>query len=419
MKLHYYDPMFNICSEKMPFTIRIEFRMNDTVDGEILSDAFQTAIRRYPYFSVKVIEENGELLTVHNNLPPVVYKGPQVYPLGGEEVNGHMFAISYEGKTISFFASHVITDGCGFFPFSKTVLYYYLCKRHSVSLDPTGIRLADDPFFEDECDNPYPEEKMRDAEPLFREPKGEYFRLKDGRLVHDSVRTVYTLRIREDETIRFTRGHDSSPCALCSSLMTKAIWNLHPEEHRDLVSAVSYNYRAAIGNRNNYRMLCNALKLRYPERLRNEDITKICTCTRGMVTVRMQPENVLAYAEEKRQQLEKIAALPTLAAKKQVLGEMALQDSIDNTFSVSFVGNLDYGSLAPYIESIRNFTDGSVHETIFLEVTDINGWFYINFLQGFSTDVYYKSFLEQLTENGIAYEELGSEPFCTADIVLP
>ncbi len=417
--MKYYDPMFYICSDKMPFGIRIETNLKYEINGEILEYAVNRAIKRYPYFSVKTEEKDGNLITVPNNLPIKVFKGTLEFPLGSKEVNGHILALSYSGNTINFYITHVITDGNGFTPFMKTVLYVYLCKYLNTELSNEGIRRPDDPLLPDETGNPYPEELMEKAEPFYNVPNKDFFRITDGGYVTDEIRTSYNFRAKMSDVMKFSHENDASPCALFSSIMAKAIRSVHPDETKDIVSAVSFNLRPGLGNRNSYRMLCNAIMIRYPKRLDNAPVSKICTCTRGSITLQSQAENVLYYAQKKKEQLEEFLKISDIKTKKEILSKTALKDSTDNTFSVSYVGAVDYGSLQEHIESVRYFTDGSTYRTLFTEISSFNEWFYITLLQGFSNDVYYKALLNELKQNDIEYEEDGSVPLGTPDIELP
>lgn len=417
--MQYYDPMFYICSEKMPFGIRIEANLKYETDGDILNQAVNTAIKRYPYFAVKIEEKDGDLITVPNELPIKVFKGTLPYPLGSKEVNGHILALSFSGKTINFYITHVITDGNGFTPFLKTVLYIYLCRYLNKELPATDIRTVDKPFLPGETENPYPEEKMKNAEPFYTVPDKEYFRITDGGHVTDDVRTSYNFRAKMSDVMKFSHENDASPCALISSIMAKAIRAVHPEETKDIVSAVSFNLRPGLGNRNSYRMLCNAIMIRYPKRLDRSPVSKLCTCTRGSITLQSQAENVLYYAKKQKEQLEDFLKIPDMKTKKEILSKTALADSVNNTFSVSYVGAVDYGSLQEHIDSVRYFTDGSTYKTLFIEISSFNQWFYITLLQGFSNDVYYKALLNELKQNGIEYAEDGSVPLGTPDIELP
>ncbi|MCQ2445796.1 MAG: hypothetical protein MJ141_02775 [Clostridia bacterium] len=418
MKNNYYDPMFYICTEEMPFTIRIETNVKESVDPKALFDAAEEALVRYPYFKITVIRDGEELIARPNPKPIAVYPGPDVYALGSEQVNGHLFAISYEEKRICFYISHVITDGGGFFPFLKTLLYLYFCRRSGKALDPAGIRLPSEPFYPDELGNPFPEEAMKKAFPIGKAKSGPFFRLRDGGYVKDHERTVYRFRLDEAAVMRVNKTSDGSPSSLFSSLMARAVWKLHPENHLDIVSAVSFNLRPGLGNKNSYRMLSSAILLRYPEKLKDADVTRLCTCSRGMVTVQSQPENVLYLAEQKKNWLESMENL-TLSEKKAMVGKAALADAVGNTFSVSYVGKVGLGSLEEHIESMYNLTDGSTYETVFIEVASVGGQFDIAFLQGFSSDVYYRAFLEELRALGLAVTEDTCGPMGTAEMVLP
>lgn len=101
------------------------------------------------------------------------------------------------------------------------------------------------------------------------------------------------------------------------------------------------------------------------------------------------------------------------------MGARALKDANDNTFSISYVGKADMGSVTAYIDSIYNFTDGSTYENVFLEVSAINGNFNIALLQGFSSDVYYRALLRQFEICHIPYTEDPVTAFACPGIVLP
>ena len=417
--MHYYDPMFYICSKEMPFSIRLEYTLKYEIDGKLLDYAVNTAIKRYPYFSIRVEERDGDIVTVFNPLPIKVFMGDTPYPLGSEEVNYHMLYMTYRENRLNFHITHVITDGAGLMPFMKTVLYYYICRFLNVSLPDRCIRTLKDPMLEGERENPFPEEKMDRAEPFYQIPQKEYFRIENGGYVNDDIRTYYSFRVKESDVMKFSHENDASPCAFFSATMAKTVWSVHPDENKDLVSAISFNLRSGLGNVNNYRLLCGAIKVRYPKKLNDSSISRICTCTRGAVMAQSQPENVHYFAKQKREQLKEILSLPDIKAKRETLSKIALADSVDNTFSVSYVGRVDYGAMEDEIEMVRAFTDGSVNKTLFIEISSCKDYFHITLLQGFSNDIYYRALLKELEMCGIEYKEEESGPLGTADIVLP
>ena len=419
MSQKFYDPMFYLCSDKMPFTIRIEISLTEKVDIALMTRAANTAIKRFPYFRMTLVRKGNELVVEPNDKPIVVYEGNDYIPINDERINGHLVAIAVDDKTVHFMTTHVITDGCGFIPFMKSVLYYYYCYVTGETLDPTGIYLADEPLYDDEIANPFPEDKMANAEPMYTDNGKPYLKYAELNNDIDNKPTIFRFRIKESDVVRFSHDNDASPCALFSALMSQAVMDVHPDNEKDIISAVSFNYRGALGNKHNYRMLCNALRLRYPKRTADYDITRLCTCTRGMISLQSQPENALYYAQNMKEGLERVIALPDVESKQKALMDKALYDSVDTTFSISYVGRISFGSVEKYITSMRNYTDGSTYESSFIEMSAINGWVFINFFQSFSNDVYYKALLNRLKLNNIEYIEEASGELILPSITLP
>lgn len=122
--------------------IRFALEITEDIDGEALSEAANEAIKRYPYFSVRIKVENGCYVLVPNNLPIIVMKTktPSA-PLGSEEVNYHLNYIDYTDDTMYFNVSHSITDAAGYIPFIKSVLYQYLIRTHDEPISADGINL--------------------------------------------------------------------------------------------------------------------------------------------------------------------------------------------------------------------------------------------------------------------------------------
>ena len=418
--MRYYDPMFYISSEEMPFSIRVEIRMKDPIDPEALAGAVRETMKRYSYFSVQVEREGEDLVLAPNARPVVVYGGEEILPLGSEAVNRHLVAVNYRGSEMNLMISHIITDGGGFYPFMKTLLYYYITKAYGKAIDAKGIYLAEDPMYPDETGNPFPEEDMKGAEPLWQNRNQPFFRLRDGGYVKDTKKTIYRLRINEAQAMQFNFDNDGSPCAMVSALLARAIWAVHPEETRDLVSAVSFNLRPGLRAGRNHHMLSNALQLHYPNRLRDVNVTRLCTCTRGMITLQSQPENVLYYAEQQRKRVqEALERLPDAQSRREWFGRAALEDSVNNTFNVSYVGKFGNPDIESRMETMYAVTDGATWQSVFLEISAISGWFDISFLQGFSSDVYYRAFLEQLEMHGLGYITDETGPMNSPKLILP
>ena len=60
----------------MPYntSVRIMVELTEEVDGDILDVAANTAIKRYPYFSVQIERKDGKFVLAHNSRPIAVLK---------------------------------------------------------------------------------------------------------------------------------------------------------------------------------------------------------------------------------------------------------------------------------------------------------------------------------------------------------
>lgn len=100
-------------SESMfSYTIRIVVNMKETVDPDILRHSVNIAIRRYPYFAVRVtVDKDGGYVLQPNQEPVVVLpEGKKVPELGSKQVNGHLLFVEYSGKTISFISAILFAE---------------------------------------------------------------------------------------------------------------------------------------------------------------------------------------------------------------------------------------------------------------------------------------------------------------------
>ena len=77
---------------------------------------------------------------------------------------------------------------------------------------------------------------------------------------------------------------------------------------------------------------------------------------------------------------------------------------------VSYTRSQSFGPLEPWIEELYMMTSLSKITDILLEITCVNHSFFFALLQPFSSDGYFRCFLEELTSAGIDYEVLRGEP---------
>lgn len=134
-------------------TFRVTIKMRDPVNVAILKRTFATAIKRYPYFTVKLVSEGGELFLAPNDLLVVISNTDEPMTLGGHESNYHFLAVSWQDDTIFFDVYRGIAGKSGIYQLVKTFLYYYCSKYYRTTLSSCRIRFTGEDPAENEWDD--------------------------------------------------------------------------------------------------------------------------------------------------------------------------------------------------------------------------------------------------------------------------
>jgi hypothetical protein len=155
--------------KKISFTVRVKVILDEAVDGELLYQAAQEAIKRFPYFSVSVgLDGRENYFLAPNTRPlPVLPEKDRRLMLGSAETNGHLFAITWRDDTVYFNWSHAICGAFGAMRWIKTTLYQYMTKKYGEITAPADLKRIDTPVAESELYYPDPEQLPRD-EPISR-----------------------------------------------------------------------------------------------------------------------------------------------------------------------------------------------------------------------------------------------------------
>lgn len=386
-------------------SIRFALEITEDVNGEILSEAVNEAIKRYPYFSVRIKIENGSYIFVPNSLPIVAMKTkiPAV-PLGSEEVNYHLNYVDYTDDTIFFNISHSITDAAGYIPFIKSVLYQYIIRTHSEPISSEGINLPDSDFLDGEFDFPKESNLPESDFSLNREAKMGYFpaddyiyAMKNPDFNNDGY---YCISIKQREFMKYIHSNDASPAAIISVFMFKALAPLWPEEENTFSAGIACNFRNAVNCPNGFHSISTVLHAQYNRSYLDMPVDKLGTITRGMIMLQSQPENSVIQMKKNLKFYQAVDSLRTIEDKRNFcLKEGVFTKGCKDTYNVSYVGKTDFGSMSKFVRSMNTIAFGN----LLVEVNAIGNMFYITFNQVVKTDKYIKAFLNTLTEAGLSY----------------
>ncbi len=398
--------MFYGASREFANAFSARVTLKNPIEPGPLRRALDKAMERYPYFSVRLRSTEKELYLEDNPLPVSIVKGPEPARLNTALANYHLVGLSFERTSIVFGAFHGLTDGAGVFPWIKTILYYYLCETEGRTLDPAGIRLAGEKIPVEELEDPFPAQVTKEAL-LTGAPKWDSaFRITDRTGLGKQV--CYHIRIGETSFMKYTRAQDGSPATITAAFMAKALHTLHPEMTEPVVCGMAHNIRDAIRKPLAHQSMVALIELVYPPRLKGADVMKLAICSRGMVMLQSQPENVwqtvrrqleLAKELEPLPLAERFALLrPQVTGARTGIGNLPASGPV--TFKVSYVGRTDWGSMAAMIESLHCSvtTDGS---GIAIEINTCNGYFDYCFMQEFEDDKYVRAFVDLLEAEGV------------------
>ena len=134
--------------------IRIRIRMRDLIDPDVLRNAVDTTMKRYPYFTVELKKKDGRYIFAENSRPVVITHSLCGVELNSEDSNFHMIAFSWEDNWIIIDMSHSMTDGTGAYEVLRTLLYYYCSEKYDIRLKEEGIRLVGDDISGEEWEDP-------------------------------------------------------------------------------------------------------------------------------------------------------------------------------------------------------------------------------------------------------------------------
>ncbi|MBE5906893.1 MAG: hypothetical protein E7277_08960 [Lachnospiraceae bacterium] len=398
-----YEPPYFWATKDCPNVIYISIGMKDEVDEKVLDKAVQTAIKRFPYFQVALNREGEDILQVFDERPILVKKWQGPVWLGTEEANGHILVVSYTENEIIIEISHYITDGAGFVPFVKSVLYYYVSDYYQVSLKKESVYLTDTPFFAGETGDPYGNIDFSKIEPaLYHYKKGELLVPDDVGIEVGWGNTVYYVDINEKAFVDYAKNQGASPSAMFSILLMRTFRKLCPQSEKKIVCGIGTNQKAVMGERYNYRMGSSRAYVEYPKAVENWDDDRLTVITRGSVLLQNQPENVLEHEKLMRGLDAQTKMIPTLKERCEKTGLTKYKLPVSSTYDVSYVGKMDWGDLEDYITGIYSEVNFMTGNAMLVEVNAIHGKLTLAIMQGFEDRKILECFIEELKVLGIS-----------------
>ena len=330
--------------------IRLCSLWRDQIDGKVLRNAVNRAMKRYPYLKVRFTRQNECLMSQPNpHEVPVYAKREGLKPLGSEENGYHLVSVDYEQNVFSLNVCHAIADGSTANHLLRTIAYAYVQEAYAVPDFSGTIRTPESELLPGENDTPVP---------LPKENEGLLCAYESGSELPDSVfgseegMFVHLLHLKESEVIAFCKKNDLSPNAFVSVFCAKTIDQLLPHHERPIVCNINQNYGTELGYRNNRHDLVMPINIVYPSSALLRSFSFLGTVTRGQMILKASRDYCVHELNGNFERIGKLDALPTLEEKFAYGKAHARKRDASGTFIVSYPGRTDLGLLSPYLTDI-------------------------------------------------------------------
>ena len=397
-----------------PRTFRITVKMKDMVDETTLVNAVRKSMERYPYYRVRLGVDEHEVFFLDNPMPVPVLHTDGPIMLGSFETLGHLLAFCWWKNKVHIDVIHALTDGAGLYRFVQTFLYYYCSEYYGCELEHEGIWLVGDEISQDEWIDPGRKPLVIDPSTHLEKWSDKSFQIADGGIARISKKcTVYNIRISESEFMRFNLSNEGSPGTVISLFLARAIESLHPDTIDPIAIALCVNQRRMIDAPLAHQSLVGDARLVLQDKMKKMSFETQVTCFRVMVALQTDADMVRKEVKEYQDLMHVLATMPTHEERHAYCKKLSDEKSRMFTATVSYVGKVNMGEAAKYVQEFHVLPSTalpSCETPLTLELSAVNGCFYVNFMQFFEGEEYLTAFIKQLRENDINYDVLYMEP---------
>ena len=404
--------------------IRLRVVMKEKVDMKILHSAVNTAIKRFPYFAVRVgLDEDGGYVLEPNAAQVVVRGRTWCLPkLGSRALNGHLLFVQCEDREINFYISHALCGGRGAQPWVMSTVWQYVAEKYHVEPVAPGIRKPGSPLLPGEAEEPTLE-MLGTEPPIFR-----YKSKNPAILGIDYLNGMYNpfkrkpnfmlYTFAQKDIVSFVKNNDSSVASFFLIVMAKALDKVLPEKTRVIGGETAHNPTASLGIPHSHIDLLSHVHIDFTREQLQWDMEKLGTMTRGQIVLQTDPS--VSFAEL-RKEFCFLQELEAVHGQKQKLAYFKKHDPYEGknaqhgTFICNYTGWMDWGEAADYVDSFVFIVEGHV----LLEVSSLGDRIFLSFMQLLDEKKYTGAFEAVLTELGIPFQSEGPFPKKLTKHALP
>lgn len=387
----------------------IEIRFKKKVSGSYLGQALQTTMKRYPYFNTKLIEKDGDFYIVQNEQALIAKRTKELAKLGHISCGYHLIDITYYDNSIYVSFHHALCDGRGIMPFIETLVYYYCDLKYGKKTPPKGVRLAEEPLLPGETVDPFLQEYAFDNEKEFINLSRDAYAIPENVAVDEITNYRYEVKISGGDYMKVCKENNATPVILLSLLMSRGIAGLYPEYDKPINANIATDMREALDVPNTFKNCVKSMILPYSREFSEKSLTEQATEYREVLKAQRDRDYCRKEANAMLGLFNKLDSLDSYEEKQKI---MAFFEGMTlNTYIISYLGKLNLGDNAQYIDDIHLYNSGTTG--LGINMISCGEFFVLDFKQNFSSDKYIKAFCAELDKLGIEYQASETIPFIT------
>ncbi|MBR1673866.1 MAG: hypothetical protein IJ703_02785 [Eubacterium sp.] len=384
--------------------VRICVRLDEKVDGDLLSEATQKTAERYPYFCVKLIRGEKEYYLEDNPLPVKTFNQNTSAALQTEETNYHVWAVCYYDDFIYFDVFHGLADGNHMFRMLSTLLYYYMSEKYGDAM-AEDILTLEVPIADEEPTDPIDELELPEtlSMPERQDPEHHpaFKCIEDGK-AEAGEHVFYDIAIPEAEFVRFTSEYDSTPGNMITLLAARAFDSLFPNSDKPPVGNYFINGRPMLGAKNTQHNCFAMARMEYDRTVKAMDFREQCRFYREKTRFYASPEFVRNYMLSLAIRVNMLRQISSMDVREQMIKGVMASIKPFITYGVSYVGKWKYVSMEKHIKELWSHVVG--RSEISIEMNAVSGNIFVSYQQGIKDEIYVKAFMEQLDSFNIPYK---------------
>lgn len=376
----------------------IDVRMTDKIRGDYLCRALDKALQRYPYFTSKLVEKNGNFYFEEDKISMVAVKTDQSRILGSISTGYHLLDVTYTANKICVSFHHALCDGRGIKPFIETLIYYYCCLKYNKKLDRGGIRLSDEPLLAGETLEPFGTDFFAvNKDNVFEVSKDGFKLPENAKEKENHYRTEIT--INQPQFIDFAKKINATPAILLSMLVSNSIKGLYPDADKPIICSMATDYRHEIGMDYTHKNCVGSIYLPYSDETEKLSLPEQATMYRELVKKQKTSDSVKASLNAQIGLYNKLDTITGLKEKRKMMS--FFNDICIDTYVISYLGQFYLESCRDYIESMHLYSSGT--KGLIINMISVGDCITLDILQHFESDNITKAIMSSLGSIGVEY----------------